>query len=287
MKKTMLVLVVLLFVGPLTTGLWAQEIKFPAVSPKASVTQTIGLTDVTINYYRPGVKGRVIWGDLVPYDKVWRTGANNATTIEFSTDVMIEGNKLAAGKYALFTIPGKDEWVFIFSKQVDIWGDYGYKEGEDVLRIKVKPEEAPYCEWMMFAFGNLSEDSAKVMLHWEKLMVGFNISVDTKGLLLNSIDKYMENCAMSAHRSANYAFRKEMLDSAKKWIDISVSIKPVFWSMLLKAKIYKKIAKTKKEDTEAIKILESAIPLGKDLPADQQSYVEDAKKLLQEWKGKK
>lgn len=287
MKKTMFVLVVLVFVSLLTTGLWAQEIKFPSVSQKASVTQTVGLTDVSINFYRPGVKGRVIWGGLVPYDKIWRTGANGATTIEFNNDVMIEGNKLAAGKYAIFTIPGKNEWVFIFNKQVDLWGDYGYKESEDVLRVNVKPEEAPFCEWMMFAFNNLSEDSAKVMLHWEKLMVGFTIKVETKGLLLNSIEKNMEHCAISSYRSANYAFRNEMLDNAKKWVDISVNIKSAFGNMALKAKIYKKLAKTKKEEAEAIKILEKAILLGKELPAEQQSYVEDAKKLLQEWKGKK
>ncbi|HLP49231.1 MAG TPA: DUF2911 domain-containing protein [Candidatus Kapabacteria bacterium] len=287
MKKTTLVLVVLVFAGILTAGLWAQEIKFPNVSQKASVTQTIGLTDVTINFYRPGVKGRVIWGELVPYDKVWRTGANNATTIEFSSDVVIEGNKLAAGKYAIFTIPGKDEWVFIFSKQADIWGDYGYKESEDVLRIKVKPEEAPLCEWMMFVFGDLTEDSAKVMLRWEKLMVGFTVKVDTKGIILNNIEKAMEGYGMASYRSASYAFKNEMLDNAKKWVDISVDIKPMYWSMLLKAKIYKKMAKTKKEEAEAIKTLEKAILLGKELPEEQQSYVEDGKKLLQEWKGKK
>lgn len=287
MKKTTLVLVVLVFAGILTAGLWAQEIKFPNVSQKASVTQTIGLTDVTINFYRPGVKGRVIWGELVPYDKVWRTGANNATTIEFSSDVVIEGNKLAAGKYAIFTIPGKDEWVFIFSKQTDIWGDYGYKESEDVLRVKVKPEEASLCEWMMFVFGDLTEDSAKVMLRWEKLMVGFTVKVDTKGMILNNIEKAMEGYGMASYRSANYAFKNEMLDNAKKWIDISVDIKPIYWSMLLKAKIYKKMAKTKKEEAEAVKTLEKAILLGKDLPENQQSYVEDGKKLLQEWKGKK
>ena len=283
----MFVLVVLVFASLLTAGLWAQDIKFPSVSQKASVTQTIGLTDVSINYYRPGVKGRVIWGGLVPYDKVWRTGANNATTIEFTNDVTIEGNKLAAGKYALFTIPGQDEWVFIFNKQVDLWGDYGYKESEDVLRINVKPEEAPFCEWMMFAFNNLSEDSANVMLHWEKLMVGFTVKVDTKGLILNSIEKNMESFAVSAYRSASYAFKNEMFDNAKKWVDISVSIKPMYWSELLKAKIYKQLAKTKKEKAEAVKILEKAILLGKDLPENQQSYVEDGKKLLQEWKGKK
>lgn len=283
----MFVLVVLVFVSLLTVGLWAQEIKFPNVSQKASVTQTIGLTDVAINYYRPGVKGRVIWGDLVPYDKVWRTGANNATTIEFSNEVMIEGNKLAAGKYGLFTIPGKDEWVFIFSKQADIWGDYGYKDSEDVLRVKVKPEEAPFCEWMMFGFGDLTEDSAKVMLHWEKLMVGFTVKVDTKGMIVKSIEKVMDRYWTPAYRSADYAFSNGMLDNAKKWIDVSVGIKTVYWNMVLKAKIYKQMAKTKKEEAEATKILEKAILLGKELPENQQSYVEEGKKLLQEWKTKK
>ena len=287
MKKIALSLTILVCLSLVTTGsLWAEELKFPRVSPKASVTQTVGLTEVTVTYHRPGVKERVIWGDLVPYDKVWRTGANNATTIEFDSDVMIEGNKVAAGKYGLFTIPGKTEWTFIISKQSDLWGAMGYKEEEDVLRVKVKPAEAPHCEWMRFGFAELTDSSAKLYLHWEKLMAGFTITVDTRAMVLKSIEKTVGRYWVSAYYAANYAFKEEMLDKAKEWVILSTSLKKSYWNMLLKAKVYKKSAKTKKEIKEAIKILEEANMLIKDLPENQQKYAEEGPKLLEEWKKK-
>ncbi|MCX6579599.1 MAG: DUF2911 domain-containing protein [Candidatus Aminicenantes bacterium] len=287
MKKATFILVVMVFVSLMAGGLWAQEIKFPTVSQKASVTQVVGLTDITVNYFRPGVKGRVIWGGLVPYDKTWRTGANNATTIEFSNDVMIEGNKLAAGKYGLFTIPGVEEWVVIFSKQGDIWGDYEYKESEDVLRIKVKPMPAPFCEWMMFAFTDLAEDSAKVVLHWEKLMIGFTVKVDTKGMIFANIEKTMGRYWVPPYQSARFAFENGMVDKAKELIDLSVNLKAGYGNMLLKAKIYQKLAKNKKDEAEVVKMLEKAAQFGKALPQEQQEYAKEAQKLLDELKTKK
>ncbi|NIM12301.1 MAG: DUF2911 domain-containing protein [Candidatus Aminicenantes bacterium] len=288
MRKITTILVGLVFLSMVTSGtLWSQDLKFPRVSQGASISQTIGLTDVTITYHRPGVKGRVIWGGLVPYDKVWRTGANEATTIEFSHDVMVEGNKLTAGTYGLFTIPGKTEWTFIFSKQSKIWGAMGYKEEEDALRVKVKPADAPHCEWMKFGFADLKEDSAKVILHWEKLMVGFTVNVDTKGMILENIKKTMGRYWVSPYYAADYAFKGEMYDKAKEWIDMSVALKQSYWNMLLQAKVYKKLAKTKKEVKQAIKILEKAVMLIKDLPERSKQFADEGPKLLEEWKGKK
>jgi hypothetical protein len=286
MKKFTLILLAL----TLTLGgsLLAQDLKFSQPSPAAMVKQAIGLTDVVITYHRPGVKGRVIWGGLVPYDEIWRTGANEATTIEFSNEVMIEGNKVPAGKYGLFTIPGKTEWTVIISKQSDLWGTGGYKEDQDLLRFKVKPMDAPFpCEWMHFMFAELKEDSAKIILHWEKLMIGFTVTVDTQGTILKNIENTMDRYWVSPYRAANYALDKEMLDKAKAWVDTSTALKKAYWNMLLKAKIYKKLAKTKNEIKDAVKLLEEAILLGKDLPKEQQQYVEEARKLLEEWTGKK
>jgi hypothetical protein len=282
MKKLTLILLVL----GLFSIQWAQDIQFPQPSPKAKVFQAIGLTDVEIVYHRPGVKDRVIWGGLVPYDKIWRTGANEATTIEFSSDVMIEGNKLAAGKYGLFTIPGKSEWTFIFSKQANLWGTGGYKQEEDALRVKVKPASAPFCERMHFKFAGVQDDSGKVILHWEKLMVGFTVKVDTKTMVSKSIERAMGRYWVTPYRAASYAFENEMLDKAKDYINTSTALKEIYWNMLLKAKIYKKLAKTKKETKDAVKILEKALLLGKQLPERQQQYVEEAKKLMAEWTGK-
>jgi len=146
------------------------------VSPMADVTQILGeSTEVAITYSRPGVKGRTIWGDLVPFDKVWRTGANEATTISFTDDVLIEGEKLPAGTYALFTIPAKKEWTVIFNKSANQWGAFDYNSSDDALRIKVKSQSVSHTEWMQFSFENLNSTSANVVLQWEKLKIPFKI----------------------------------------------------------------------------------------------------------------
>lgn len=158
-------------------------------SPKAGVTQHIGLsTDITISYSRPGVKERNVWGDLVPYGMVqgkdrlipWRAGADENTTFETNTDILVEGQELKAGKYGIHMIPEKDEWTIIFSKNNSSWGSYSYNPDEDALRVKVKPQSDSFQEWLMYGFDNLSDTSATAYLRWEKLKVPFNISIAAK-----------------------------------------------------------------------------------------------------------
>src|SRR4051794_27555648 len=156
----------------------AQQLDLPRPSPNASVTQTVGITDITIKYSRPGVKGREIWGKLVPYDKVWRTGANENTTITFSTPVKIEGHELPAGRYGLFTIPTADRWTVIFSKDSNDLGAFNYKQEDDALRIEAGPQPAAFRERMAFGFDDVTDTSTKVILSWEKLQVTFTIEVD-------------------------------------------------------------------------------------------------------------
>jgi hypothetical protein len=153
----------------------------PRVSPAASVTQILGAsTEVTINYNRPGVKGRTVWGDLVPYNKVWRTGANEATVISFSADVMIEGQPLPAGRYALFSIPAPDQWTIIFNEKAEQWGAYDYSDKDDALRVTVKPQADSHHEWMQFDFVELAGTFATVVLRWDKLRVPFKIETQNK-----------------------------------------------------------------------------------------------------------
>ncbi len=152
------------------------------VSTAASVSQTLGeSTEIVISYSRPGVKGRKIWGELVPFDKVWRTGANEATTISFSDDVLINGEKLAAGKYALFTQPGKTEWQIIFNSTADQWGAYDREPEKDVLSVTVKPETALPAEWLTFEFEQLDGTTAVAAMRWEKLKVPFKIATTKTG----------------------------------------------------------------------------------------------------------
>jgi hypothetical protein len=151
-----------------------QEVR---ISPKAEVMQTVGFTDVSIVYSRPGVKGRTIWGKLVPYDAVWRAGANEATKITFTTDVTIEGKKLKKGSYSFFAIPGKNEWTIIFNKVADQWGAFEYNESEDALRVKVKTEKASWQEWLSYTINKVSNTSAVIRLEWEKIKVPFKVEV--------------------------------------------------------------------------------------------------------------
>ncbi len=159
-------------------------------SLKASVMQVLGAdTAITITCSRPGVKGRTIWGELVPYGLApgnryskdqpfpWRAGANENTTIEFNKDILIEGNKLPAGKYSIHMIPSEKDWVIIFNKNNSAWGSYQYNQEEDALRVTVIPVKAPHQEWMVFGFDDLAGTAATAYLHWVELKVPFKIEL--------------------------------------------------------------------------------------------------------------
>lgn len=150
------------------------------VSPKAEVMQVVGLTKVTVSYSRPGVKDRKIWGGLVPYDKVWRAGADEATKISFSSDVMIEDKKLSAGNYSFFVIPSKKEWIVIFNKVADQWGAFTYNEAEDAVRLKVKPKQTDFEEWLHYDITKTGDYTANLSLHWEKLKVSLKMDTNSK-----------------------------------------------------------------------------------------------------------
>jgi hypothetical protein len=176
-----------LLVLPSTTLAQRNQVR---ASLKGSVMQVLGVdTEITITYSRPGVKGRKIWGELVPYgmapgnkysnDKPypWRAGANENTTIEFNKDIKIEGHALPAGKYGIHMIPSEKDWTIIFSKNNSAWGSFQYNQEEDALRITVTPVKAPHQEWLIFGFDDLAGNSATAYLHWEELKVPFKIEL--------------------------------------------------------------------------------------------------------------
>jgi hypothetical protein len=200
----------------------AAQIETPAVSQSASVTQRIGTTDITVAYHRPGVKGRQIWGGLVPYDKPWRMGANEATTLTVSDPVTIDGKELPAGKYSFFAIPGKDKWTLIINKDPEQWGAYGYDQAKDALRVDVKPEPAPHAEWMRFLIDPTSATSANVTLNWEKIAVSMKVDVDVKKIVWKDVDTAM---AASYASAANWALDSgERLDKGLEWTNASIAL---------------------------------------------------------------
>lgn len=169
---------------------WQRKPQKPEASPGASVMQVIGAdTMITINYHRPGVKGRDVWaeksdnpniGSLVPRNedpRPWRAGANEATTIEVSRDVLVEGKELPAGKYALFLIPRDNGWTVVINSQAEQWGSFRYDKAQDVLRADVQPEEIEHTEWLRYGFDELSDNSARAYMAWEKVKVPFTISL--------------------------------------------------------------------------------------------------------------
>ena len=253
-------------------------------SPAASVSHTIGTTAVTIDYHRPGVKGRPIWGALVPYGEVWRTGANDATTIRFDDAVKIDGHEVPAGTYAFFAIPEKDKWTLILNKEAKQWGAFEYHEKEDLMRWSAAPKPADMTEWLTYAIDPTGPDSASVHLRWEKLDVAFTVTADVKAIMLAKIDRAMAQAKsddwQARLQAARYYYSIDYkLDQALAWIDDSIKIQEEFRSLELKARILHK----QKHDAQAVPVLEKAIAVAKSKKA-QPEYIDGLTKLEAEWK---
>jgi hypothetical protein len=262
------------------------ELSLPRPSPKATVAQTIGLTNFTVTYSRPGVKGRKIWDGLVPYGEVWRTGANEATTFECSDAVTIAGKPLAAGTYSFYTLPGPNEWDVIFSHAKGAWGSSEYTREKDALRIKVKPGAGPMQEWMSFSFENLSTTSGDLVLRWEKLQLVVPITVDSDAKAMASIRSAMAELKaddwQTPYRAAQYCFNNNLnADEALKWAEQSVTTKPAYFNLSLLADMRMKAGKTQ----EAIETAQKAIDAGKADP--DKPDTRPTEKKLAEWKTKK
>src|ERR1017187_6238473 len=285
MKSILKITAGLLFAILLMPTMTKAQLKLPQISPKASVTQTMGLTDITIDYHCPSVKGRKIWGALVPYDSLWRTGANEATAISFSDDVMIEGNKLAAGRYALFTIPGKSEWTIIFNKKKDMNSAFGYKKEEDALRVKVKPLSNANNESMEFWFSDITINSCTINLMWEKLHIPFKVTTetDTKVMaIINDSLKANPNKVSLLRQAAGYTVTSGLhLDNGLEWINKAISIKSEYRTFWTKAQLLAKMGKY----NDAVDAANKTLDLGKDDKdfAEMKPIVE---KNLAEYQGK-
>jgi tetratricopeptide (TPR) repeat protein len=167
------------------------QLNLPRDSQRASVAQRVGITDITINYHRPLVKGRTIWGKVVPYGQVWRAGANENTTITFTDPVSVEGQAIDKGTYGLHMIPNQDQWSVIFSKANTAWGSFTYKESEDALRITVKPQTAELQEALAYDIDQPTENSAVITMRWEKVAIPFKVTVDVNSIVDASLQKQM------------------------------------------------------------------------------------------------
>ncbi|MGE5212296.1 MAG: DUF2911 domain-containing protein, partial [Nitrospirota bacterium] len=221
------------------------DLNLPDVSQAAEVKQRIALTDITIKYHRPLVNGRKIWGGLVPYGKVWRAGANENTTIEFSDPVSVEGKPLAKGTYGLHMIPNPDSWTVIFSKTNTGWGSYSYDQKEDALRVDVKPRPLNgQKEALEFEFDDLKPDSTAVTLKWDKLGVPFIVSINDADQTLQNIRAQLKGRGQftwqALDEGAQFCLtRKIDLDEGLRWADASIQNEERFENLSTKADILK------------------------------------------------
>lgn len=255
----------------------------PRVSQRASISQTIGTTNISIDYHRPGVKGRSIWGGLVPYDQPWRMGANEATTITFSKPVKVEGNDVPAGKYSFFAIPGKGKWTLVLNKDPEQWGAYGYDQAKDQLRAVVAPVKAPHTEWMRFTIDPASPTSALVTLNWETVAIPLKIDVDVTQGVWTDVDaalaKLKSDEASTLASAANWALDSgQRLDEGLVWIDRSIAAKEDVFNLWTKARLLQKLGRA----NEALPVMEKTLTMARanQLPADFLAILDGSMKSI-------
>jgi hypothetical protein len=303
----------LLLLAFFAASLASAQVRTPRPSQKASVMQTIGVTDVTITYSRPGVKGRTIWGaplpeqasakgeatlddqnarpkgaPIVPWGHAWRTGANEATQFVVTDDVWVNGQKLPAGSYSLHTIPTKDEWTIIFNSVANQWGSFSYDPAKDTLRVKAKPQWVNDSkEWLEYWIDPVNDNSAQVNIRWEKVRVPFTVEVkDVKALTLQKARAAVAAAKPDDWRTplqaANYVLLSpDQSDPTEAigWLEQSIKVKETFGNMYTKARLLASQGKTQ----EAIAVGEKALAIGKEAKAN----TGDLEKRLAEWKSKK
>jgi Protein of unknown function (DUF2911)/Tetratricopeptide repeat len=225
------------------------QLDLPLQSQGAKITQTIGITDITINYHRPLVNGRKVWGGLVPYGEVWRAGANQNTTITFANDVTIDGKPLPAGTYGLHMIPTEGDWTVIFSKMHTAWGSFSYKESEDALRVTVKPQPTEMHNALTYDFDQLKPDSAVVVMSWDKLAVPFTVAVNVNQVVEASLQNQLRGLSQYTwdgwDDAATYMVDNKMdLNEALKFEDNSIANEDRFENELTKSRILEAMGKT-------------------------------------------
>jgi hypothetical protein len=294
MKFRLLLLVIMLSAASVCVF---GQVSFPRASQRSAVSQTVGDTEISIVYHRPNVKGRQIWGCqtsdvipkggvtydcLVPYGQVWRTGANEATVFEINNDVMINGQKLPKGKYSLHTIPGDNEWTIIFNKTWNQWGSYSYDEKQDALRVTAKPVAADMMETMSISIEDVTENSARIVIGWEKIRVPFTVDIgDVNKRLVTKARRQVVSDQIS---TANFIFTSKMTEQypdAIALLDSALAATENFAALSLKARI---LAEMGRKD-EAVKVGERAVEVGKksDPPANTANF----EQILAGWKAGK
>lgn len=241
-----LLLVCAAFAGlPRHAAAQAPPLILPKVSQRASASQTIGLTEISIRYDRPGINGREVWGKLVPYDSVWRAGANENTVLTVSSPVKVQGQPLAAGRYGIHMIPTSGDWTVILSREANAWGSFSYDPKEDVLRVKTAPKPSAPEERLLYTFDDPDENSVVATLRWEKLAVPIKIEVDSKQVVADSLREQLRGLGRFfwqpwAQAAAWCDANGVNLEEATQWADKSIGLNETFTNLQVKANLLEK-----------------------------------------------
>lgn len=259
----------------------AQALEVPAPSPKAKVEQRVGLTDFSLEYSSPGVKGRKIWGDLVPLNEPWRAGANAPTKLTASKDFTFGGKPVPAGSYSLLAIPGSSTWTVILNKNLNLQGTQGYDIKDDVARVDVSPESAGPRERLAYFFTDTTDDGTRLDLEWERLRVSVPIQVDTKAQVRAGIDKAVGDAWRPHYSAGRYLFDSGGdLDTALRYLDASIEIKPTWWNNWYRAQVLAKQGRS----ADAVAAAQKAQDLGKGDNTYESFFKEDVTKAIADWK---
>ncbi|MFN7135432.1 MAG: DUF2911 domain-containing protein, partial [Myxococcales bacterium] len=256
--------------------------EIPQPSPLARAQQRVGVTDFAIEYSSPAVKGRPVWGGLVPYDQLWRTGANAATRLEVSRDFTFGDKQVPAGKYAVYSIPGKTSWTVILNSNAMASGTQGYDQKNDAARVTVKPETLPNKrERLTFLFSDTTDDATNLDLEWDKLRVRVPVKVDTRSHVQASIQKSLDEAWRPHFVSARYLLDSGGdVDRALEYANTSLAIKPTWWASWVKAQLHGK----KGQKAEALAAAQQADTLGKGDMIYEQFFKEQVTKASAQWK---
>ena len=278
-----------IFLGVLVliTAAAQAQLTTPQPSPTATINQKLGLTDISVTYSRPGAKDRVVFGELVPFGKVWRTGANKATSVTFSTDVNIGGKDVKAGTYSLFTIPNKTEWTIILNSNTELWGAGKYEEATDVARFTIKPTAlSDNVETLTIDFSHLVGPNGNLNLSWENTHVAIAVKTDVNGMIEKQIKEILVDgpSAGTYYNAARFYLENDKdLNQALTWMNAAIEKRAdAFWYVHHKPKIQAKLGKTK----EAIATAEKSLTMAKQNEDGDYGYIANNEKLIAELKKK-
>lgn len=263
MKSSLAIAISLILVHTLDVQSQWTLLELPVESQMAEVSQVVGITELTVTYSRPAVKGREIWGGVVPYDRIWRAGANENTVFTTSSDIRVEGKELKAGSYGLHMIPSASTWTIIFSRDHASWGSYFYNKENDALRVTVTPKRASMMEYLTYDFAPVTENGAGLNLRWEELEVPIRIEVDVHAVVLVGLDDQLKGLSAFSwepwYEAARYCHDEGIaVDRSMAWVDRSIAAGPNFENQSLRMEMLAAQGKTEEAEAMRKKLIASA-----------------------------